>query len=143
MNPAAIFRDPTAVRIFLTVYILYGAFLTSNVVRETYLAMAIGDRLSVRVAPLVGLHPDLFDIAGRGAYINSNPGASMLGAIPYAASRPLVAGLFALKPGLAAPKPPAAYDDPRPNRTRLMNEMRARGLGCAPRARRVRDPNSA
>jgi len=118
----------TARRLFLTVWLVYAAHLTSNVVRETYLAVSIGDRLSLRVDPYLGLHPDLFRIEGRGAYIDSNPGASLLGAIPYALSRPLVAGLFALRPGLALPKPPATYDDPRPNRTRFMNEMRARGL---------------
>src|SRR5690606_1933655 len=67
-------------------------------------------------------------IAGRGAYINSNPGASMLGALPYAAAQPALRLLFRLKPGLIAPKPQATYDDPRPNRARFMNEARARGL---------------
>lgn len=117
-----------AIRIFLTVWLVYGAHLTSNVVRETYLAVALGDHLSIRVDPFLGLHPDLFEIPGRGAYINSNPGASMLGAIPYLAARPVMAALFTLKPALLAPKPPTTYDDPRPNRSRFMNEMRARGL---------------
>lgn len=121
-------RLSTATRLFLTVWLVYAAFATTNVVRETYLAVAIGDRLSVRVDPFLGLHPDLFEMPGRGGYINSNPGASLLGAVPYALSRPMVAGLFALRPGLAAPKPPTVYEDPRPNRTNFMNEMRARGL---------------
>lgn len=115
-------------RLFLTVWLVYAAHLTSNVVRETYLAVALGERLTLRVDPYLGLHPDLFPIEGRGAYIDSNPGASMLGAIPYALARPLIAGLFALRPELARPKPPTTYDDPRPNRTHYMNEMRARGL---------------
>jgi hypothetical protein len=117
-----------AVRLFLTVWLVYAAFATTNVARETYLAVSLGERLSVRVDPYLGLHPDLFEIPGRGAYINSNPGASMVGAIPYAVARPLIAGLFALRPGLGAQKPPTTYDDVRPNRTKLMNEMRARGL---------------
>ena len=95
-------RLSTAARLFLTVWLVYAAFATTNVVRETYLAVALGDRGSVRVDPFLGLHPDLFAIPGRGAYINSNPGASLLGAVPYALSRPAVAGLFALRPGLAA-----------------------------------------
>jgi hypothetical protein len=118
----------TGTRLFLTVWLVYAAFATTNVVRETYLAVALGDRLSVRVDPFLGLHPDLFEMPGRGGYINSNPGAALLGAVPYALSRPVVAGLFALRPGLAAPKPPTIYQDPRPNRTNFMNEMRARGL---------------
>ncbi|MBK7594809.1 MAG: hypothetical protein IPJ11_06100 [Gemmatimonadetes bacterium] len=121
-------RASTAVRLFLTVWLVYAAFATTNVVRETYLAVSLGERLSVRVDPYLGLHPDLFEIPGRGSYINSNPGASLVGAIPYAVARPLIAGLFALRPELGAPKPPTAYNDPRPNRTNFMNEMRARGL---------------
>ena len=91
-------RASTAVRLFLTVWLVYAAFATTNVVRETYLAVSLGERLSVRVDPYLGLHPDLFEIPGRGSYINSNPGASLVGAIPYAVARPLIAGLFALRP---------------------------------------------
>ena len=115
-------------RIVLTVWLVYALHATTNVVRETYLSVAIGDRFSLRVDEYLGLHPDLFEIPGRGAYINNNPGASFLGAIPYAAARPALATLFALRPALIAPKPPAAYDDPRPNRSRFMNEARARGV---------------
>jgi len=115
-------------RLFLTVALVYAIHFAPNVVRETYLAVALGERLTIRVDPYLGLHPDLFEIPGRGAYINNNPGASMLGALPYAAARPAIDLLFRLKPALGKPKPPTTYDDPRPNRTRFMNEMRARGL---------------
>lgn len=115
-------------RLFLTVWVVYAAFFTTNVVRETYLAVALAEDHSVRVDRFLGLHPDLFEIPGRGGYINSNPGASLLGAVPWFVAQPAVNGLFAWKPGLGAPKPPATYDDPRPNRTNFMNEMRARGL---------------
>jgi hypothetical protein len=121
-------RRSVALRLFLTVWLVYAAHFSSNVVRETYLAISLGDRLSVRVDPYLGLHPDLFEIEGRGAYINSNPGASMLAALPYALSRPLIAAVLSTRPELARPKPPATYDDPRSNRTRFMNEARARGL---------------
>lgn len=115
-------------RLFWTVVLVYLIHFSPNVVRETYLAIALGEDLTVRVDRYVGLHPDLFEMPGRGAYINNNPGASMLGAIPYAIARPAIAGLLKLKPELARPKPPATYDDPRLNRTRFMNEARARGL---------------
>lgn len=121
-------RRATAFRIFLTGWILYCAHFSSNVVRESYLAITLGDRLSVRVDEYLGLHPDLFEVPGRGAYINSNPGASMLGAIPYAVARPFLAVLYRLRPELLEPRPAATYDDPRPNRTMFMNEARARGL---------------
>ena len=115
-------------RLFLTVALVYAVHFAPNVVRETYLAVALAEHGSIRVDPFLGLHPDLFEIPGRGAYIDSNPGASMLGAIPYAIARPVLERLYTLKPSLVASKPPVTYDDPRPNRTRFMNEMRARGM---------------
>ncbi|HEU4564191.1 MAG TPA: hypothetical protein VFS05_06075 [Gemmatimonadaceae bacterium] len=117
-----------APRLFLTVWLVYVLHFATNVVRETYLAIALGDHLSVRVDEFVGLHPDLFEVPGRGAYINNNPGASMLGALPYLAARPVIAGILRAKPELARPKQSATYDDPRPNRTKFLNEARARGL---------------
>ncbi len=57
----------TPSRIFLTVCILDAVHFSPNVVRETYLAMALGERLSTRVDPYLGLHPDLFTIEGRAA----------------------------------------------------------------------------
>ncbi|MEQ1858073.1 MAG: hypothetical protein ABL963_16585 [Longimicrobiales bacterium] len=118
----------TAVRLFLTGWILFSAHFSSNVVRETYLAITLAEDFSVRVDDYMGLHPDLFEIPGRGAYINSNPGASILGAVPYALARPFLAALYTARPGLLAARPPATYDDPRENRTTFMNESRARGL---------------
>jgi hypothetical protein len=133
MSPSSegIERSPrlsVAARLFITVWIVYSIHFASNVVRETYLAIALGEKFSVRVDEYLGLHPDLFEIPGRGTYINSNPGASMLGAIPYAVAHPIIAGILRAKPELARPKPVATYDDPRPNRTRFMNESRRRGL---------------
>ena len=118
----------TATRIFLTVWLVYALHFASDVVRETYLAISLGDRFSIRVDEYVGLHPDLFHVEGRGAFINSNPGASMLGAIPYAVARPLIGVILESRPDLTEVKPPTAYDDPRPNRTRFLNEARRRGL---------------
>ena len=116
-------------RLFLTVWLVYAVFATTNVVRETYLAIALGRNATVRVDPYLGLHPDLFEIPGRGSFINSNPGASLVASIPYALLvRPAIALAVKLRPGIAEPKPPATYDDPRPNRTKFMNEARARGL---------------
>jgi hypothetical protein len=112
----------------VTVALVYAVHFASNVVRETYLAITLGERLTVNVDDYLGLHPDLFAIPGRGAFVNNNPGASMLGAIPYAAARPVIAALFQLKPELAQPKPAAKYDDPRPNRTTFMNAARERGV---------------
>jgi hypothetical protein len=117
-----------ATRIFLTVWLVYGLHFASNVVRESYLAISLGDRLSIRVDEYLGLHPDLFEVDGRGAFINSNPGASMLGAVPYALARPLIGAVLRSNPDFTAAKPGTTYDDPRPNRTKFLNEARRRGL---------------
>lgn len=121
-------RRATAIRIFLTGWILFSAHFSSNVVRETYLAITLAEDFAIRVDDYLGLHPDLFEIEGRGAYINSNPGASIAGAVPYLLARPFLAALYTAWPGLLEPRPPAVYEDRRPNRTAFMNESRARGL---------------
>jgi len=117
-----------ATRIFLTVWLVYALHFASDIVRETYLAKSLGDRLSIRVDEYVGLHPDLFEIEGRGVFITNNPGASMLGAVPYVMARPIIRAILSARPELSTPKPAAAYDDPRPNRVQFLNEVRSRGL---------------
>ncbi|MBL8961522.1 MAG: hypothetical protein JNJ98_16805, partial [Gemmatimonadetes bacterium] len=118
----------TGTRLALSVWLVYALFATTNVARETYLALSLAERGSIRVDEYLGLHSDLFEIPGRGGYINNNPGASIAGAVPLVVARPALAALFAWKPDLVAPKPAAAYDDPRPNRSKFMNAARARGL---------------
>jgi hypothetical protein len=79
-----------AIRLFLTCWIIYALHLATNTVREIYPALSIGDHFSFRVDEYANLHPDLFEKPGYGWHINSNPGASMLGAIPYAMARPVI-----------------------------------------------------
>lgn len=64
----------TSWRLFVTVWVVCALHATTNVVRETYLALALGEDFSIRVDKYIGLHDDLFEMPGRGAYINSNPG---------------------------------------------------------------------
>lgn len=45
--------------------------------------------MSFDVSEYAGLHPDIFEMPGRGTFINNNPGASIIGAIPYTLFRPL------------------------------------------------------
>ncbi|MBV8817365.1 MAG: hypothetical protein JO022_03345, partial [Acidobacteriaceae bacterium] len=77
-------------RIFLTCWLIYALHLTTNTVREIYPALSLGDHFSLRVDEYAGLHPDIFEKPGYGWHINSNPGASLIGAVPYAIARPLV-----------------------------------------------------
>lgn len=120
--------DSVAWRLFFTVWLIYTFHFASDVVRETYLAIALAEDASIRVDEYMGLHPDLFQMEGRGAFINNNPGASIMGAVPYAIARPAFELLYRWKPGLIAPKPDATYDDPRPNRNKFFDAVRARGL---------------
>lgn len=91
-----------AARLAMTVAIVYAMHFAPNVVRETYLAVALVEHGTVRVDPYVGLHPDIIEIPGRGAYIDSNPGASMIAAIPYAVVLPLLERIYVARPSLVA-----------------------------------------
>ncbi|MGH7665483.1 MAG: hypothetical protein ACRENI_14520 [Gemmatimonadaceae bacterium] len=90
MPPKAI-----AARLFLTAWLVYALHFATDVVREHYLTFAIGDRLSFRVDEYANLHPDLFEKPGYGWHIGNNPGVSMMAALPYAITRPLVEPLVA------------------------------------------------
>ena len=79
-----------AVRLFFTCWFVYVLHFATNIVREIYLALAIGDHLSFRVDEYAHLHPDIFEKEGFGWHIDNTPGASMLAAIPYSATRPLI-----------------------------------------------------
>ncbi len=78
-----------ALRLFATCWLVYVLHFATNSVREIFPALTLGDRLSFDVSEYLGLHPDLFELPGRGAFIDNNPGASILGAIPYAIGRPI------------------------------------------------------
>jgi hypothetical protein len=120
-----------ALRLFATAWLVYTLHFATNIVREHYPAFSLAERGTLRVDPYVGLHPDLFTLDGRGGFINNNPGASLLGALPYALARPAVdlAVERALRRRAASGAPPATeYDDPRPNRRRFFQQTRERGL---------------
>src|SRR3989337_2873672 len=79
-----------AIRLFLSCWLIYVLHFATNIVREIYLALAIGDHFSFRVDEYASLHPDIFEKQGYGWHIDNSPGASMLAAIPYVATRPLI-----------------------------------------------------
>jgi hypothetical protein len=79
-----------AVRLFITCWLVFCLHFATNIVREIYPAMSLGDHLSFDVSEYAGLHPDIFEMKDRGAFINNNPGASILGAIPYTLARPAI-----------------------------------------------------
>jgi hypothetical protein len=120
-----------AVRLFLTCWMIYGLHFATNTVREIYPALSLGDHLSFDVSEYAGLHPDVFEIPGRGVFINNNPGASIIGAIPYAITRPLIDRLVERAKHARAASPQdetvAAYDSPYPMAREFYRRARERG----------------
>ena len=87
-SPAA--TRATAWRLFITCWIIFALHIATNIPRELFPALALGDHFSFRVDEYAHMHPDLFESPGRGWHIGNNPGVSMLAAIPYAIARPVI-----------------------------------------------------
>jgi hypothetical protein len=120
-----------AIRLFITCWLIYGLHFATNTVREIYPALSLGDHLSFDVSEYAGLHSDIFEMPGRGAYINNNPGASILGAIPYALSRPVIDRVVERVQNTRAASPEAVtseYDTIYPLAQEFYREARARGF---------------
>jgi len=105
-----------AIRLFLTCWLIYVLFFATNIVREIYPALAIGDHLSFRVDEYANLHPDIFEKPGYGWHINNNPGVSMVAAIPYTLARPVIDRVVSAvnQKRAASGAVPPTYDSPWP-----------------------------
>lgn len=117
-------------RLFLTCWMVYAVHVATNTVREIYLALAIGDYFSFRVDDYANMHPDLFEKPGYGWHIGANPGASMLGAVPYFLSRPLINRVVAAvnrSRAATGQKEPPQYNSPWPMRRSFYAEAWRRG----------------
>src|SRR5262245_36849401 len=66
-------RRSVALRLFATCWLVYVLHFATNTVREIYPALTLGDHLSFDLSEYLGFHPDIFEIPGRGAFINNNP----------------------------------------------------------------------
>jgi len=117
-------------RLFLTCWLVYALHFATNTVREIYPALSLGDQLSFDVSPYLGLHPDIFAIPGRGAFINNNPGASILGAIPYILARPVIDRIVAEVEAFrkSTGQPPPEYNTIYPLARQFYQEAYKRGL---------------
>lgn len=117
-------------RLFLTCWLVYSIHFATNTVREIYLALAIGEHASFRVDEFAGMHPDLFEVPGRGWHINNNPGASMLAAIPWSAAAPFalrISERVRLARQTSGAQPPV-YDSPWPMAREFHRRAWLRGL---------------
>jgi len=121
----------TKIRLFLTCWIIFTLHFATNIVREFYPALCLVDNGTLRVDEYEGLHPDIMPLPGKGAFINSNPGASLIAAFPYYVFKPFVdftlsrvSKNFNNSPGEVS----AEYHDHRPNRLIFYKQVRERGL---------------
>lgn len=124
-------RRGIAVRLFITCWMIYALHFATNTVREIYPALSLGDHLSFDVSEYKGLHPDIFEMPGRGTFINNNPGASMLGAIPYALARPITDRIVERTQrtrALSSEPATADYNSIYPLAQEFYRKARARGL---------------
>lgn len=88
--PRALTTRQIGWRLFFTAWMVYTLHFSTDIVREHYPALALGDHFSFNLDGYCGMHPDLFETPGRGCHIGNNPGISMLAAIPYALARPII-----------------------------------------------------
>lgn len=120
-----------ALRLVVSVWIALALHFATNISRELYPALTLAERGSLAVDEYTGLHPDIFVAPNGRAFINNNPGASVLAAVPLVVARPLLSMAEAAgkrRQATAGAEAPADYDDPRPNRQRFFREARERGL---------------
>jgi len=118
-------------RLFLTCWIVFAVHVATNTVREVLLAMAIGDHFSFRVDDYAGMHSDIFEKPGYGWHIGANPGASMLGAIPYFLCRPVIDPIVRAvdrKRAAEGQTEPPEYNSPWPMRRAFYAEAWRRGF---------------
>lgn len=115
------------VRLFLTCWLIYFLHFSPFVTRELYLALSVAEQHTMNVDTYVGLHPDLFYLEGRGAFIAANPGISFLAAVPYALALPVVNKIAPIR----IPKDEkiaADTKDPRYMRQQFYKKTRAMGI---------------
>lgn len=120
-----------AIRIFLTCWVVYSLHFATNIVREIFPAVSLGDHFSFRVDDYKNMHPDLFEKEGYGWHIGNNPGASMVAAIPYALARPaidLVVDRVQRQRDQRGAAGPPEYDSPWPMAQDFYAEAWRRGL---------------
>jgi hypothetical protein len=115
------------VRLFLTCWILFALHFSPFVTRELYLTMALAEEHSLYVDKYLGLHPDLFELRGRG-YMGGNPGVSLLAAVPYAMLLPVIERVAPIRPARAGEQVQAETEEERAARRQFYRRIRERGI---------------
>jgi hypothetical protein len=116
------------VRLFLTCWLIYALHCSPHVYRELYLTMSLAEKHTIHVDDYVDLHPDLFVMPGRGSFLGNNPGTSILAAIPYWLSLPVVNRIAPVRPPHPNQKVSAVYQTSDEDRLEFYRKVRERGL---------------
>jgi len=119
-----------AIRLFFTCWLVYSVHVATNTVREIFPALAMADHFSFRLDEYANFSPDLFEKPGYGWHITGNPGASMLAAIPYFLSRPIVDPIVAAvnRSRAANHNEPPSYNSPWPMAREFYRQAWRRGF---------------
>ncbi len=121
-------------RLFLTCWVIFCLHYATDFVREHFLVISMVEKRTFDLGEYYGLHEDIFvnppNAKVQGVHHGANPGISMLAAVPYAITRPLVDRVVARQLAVrkARGDTTAVYDDPRQARVRFYREAVARGL---------------
>lgn len=116
-------------RLFFTCWVIFAFHFSPYVVRELYLTMNLAEKFSVRVDEYADLHPDLFQIPGRGAFLGNNPGMAFLAAVPYGLLLPIVNRVAPVRAPAPGEEVSAQYSESRhPSRIDFYRKVRERGL---------------
>jgi len=75
-------------RLFLTCWLIYAVHWAPFMVREEFPAITLATSATLNVERFVGWTGDIFRVPDGRAFINNNPGASIVGAVPLILARP-------------------------------------------------------
>ncbi len=124
-------RPRASVQLFLTAWVLFALFASTNVVREHYPAFALVKDGTFRVDEYQGLHPDIFVHTDGHSYINNNVATAVIAAVPLFLANPALDALEAYEKGrrtATGPPPTGGYRVDKPLRQKFFQEVSARGL---------------
>ncbi len=127
-EPAPYWTRGVKLRIFLTCWLIYALHFSPYVYRELYLTMSLAEKHTVHVDDYVDLHPDLFVMPGRGSFLGHNPGTSILAAVPYWLSLPVLNRVAPVRPPKPGDAASSEYNNPYADRQQFYQKVRARGL---------------
>jgi hypothetical protein len=89
----AVTPDRRILRLFSLIWLVHTVHWAPYIVREHFPAITLAEQGTLDVSRFLGWSEDVFRGPRGGAFINNNPGASVLGAVPLALARPLLAAI--------------------------------------------------